>query len=202
MPQGLQGIGEGPGSRLRGRWLGFQASLCSCPEEVKGREAAGNGNVCPETELRLRHPRLPLSLIKHSLVFLHKMDSKPAPPNAPSLGWVNTWGCLQASACEAPLGKGSSHPSPSGSSAGGGGGGGPPGAGVACAGERDVLCHLWVSGGRCATHGSVFPWPPGETILPRGWGSSRALTHSHVPHQLGLGGGLGMPLGARQAGHE
>lgn len=92
--------------------LSFKASLRFCPEEVKGREAAGNVNVCPETELRLRHPRLPLSLIKHFLVFLHKMESKPAPPNAPSLGWLNTWGCLEASAFGALVGKDSSHPSP------------------------------------------------------------------------------------------
>lgn len=35
-----------------------------------------------------------LSLIKHFLVFLYKMESKSAPPNTPSLGWLSKWGCL------------------------------------------------------------------------------------------------------------
>lgn len=62
----------------------------------RGRETAGNVYICPETEPRLRHPRLPLSLIKHFLVFLYKVESKSTPPNTPSLGWLNKWGCLGA----------------------------------------------------------------------------------------------------------
>lgn len=74
--------------------LKLQGESVLLPRGSEGEGGRENVNVCPETEPCLRHPRLPLSLIKHFLVFLYKMESKPAPPNAPSLGWLNKWGCL------------------------------------------------------------------------------------------------------------
>lgn len=45
------------------------------------REGRRQECVCaPKTELHLRHPRLPPSLVKNVLVFLCKVESKPAIP--------------------------------------------------------------------------------------------------------------------------
>lgn len=92
--------------------LRSKESLCFCPEEVKGRETSGNVNICSETEPRLRHPRLPLSLIKHFLVFLYKMKSKPAPPSqCPISGLVEQMEVFGAPAFGAQIGEDRSHPS-------------------------------------------------------------------------------------------
>lgn len=79
---------------LRGRRLPPAARRgCASAGGSGGGEAAGNAYICPETEPRRRHPRLPLSLIKHFLVFLYKMESKSTPSNTPSLGWLNKCRC-------------------------------------------------------------------------------------------------------------
>lgn len=73
----------------------------------------GNVYVFPESEPRLRHPRLPLSLIKHFLVFLHKMESKTTPfPQRPVSGLIEHMGLFGASAFGAQIGEGRSYPSP------------------------------------------------------------------------------------------
>lgn len=68
-------------------------SLCFCPEEVKRSEAWGNVYICPE-KARSQTPTPSSSLIKHFLIFLYKMESKPILPNTPSLVLLEQCGCL------------------------------------------------------------------------------------------------------------
>ena len=80
---------------------------------MKGRASTGNVYVCPESEPRLRHPRLPLSLIKHFLVVLHKMESQTTPfPQRPVSRLVEHVGVFGASAFGGQIGEGRSHSSP------------------------------------------------------------------------------------------
>lgn len=57
--------------------------LLGCPRVCLGKRREGRRQECvcaPKTEPHLRHPRLPPSLVKNVLVFLYKVESKPATP--------------------------------------------------------------------------------------------------------------------------
>lgn len=123
---------------------------------MKGRAGAGECVHLPRIRAPLRHPRLPLSLIKHFLVFLHKRESKPTPrPQRPISGLVEHMGLFGASAFGGQIGEGRSHSSPFLPWVLG-----VPGADVACSEKGDVLVVSAFQVEDLFTNGNVLPWPP------------------------------------------
>lgn len=128
--------------------------------------------ICPETEPRLRHPRLPLSLIKHFLVFLYKVESnQPLPTPHLWVGWTNggVWGLrLERTDHTPPLA-------------------------LRFGGYwelmlpalREVSFHFSVSNGRYVATGSLLPWSLRRFLLREGgewpaWGSPDGLALSRM----------------------
>lgn len=88
LSESLPPLPELEGSRVSGRLetCNYWGALGS----VWSRGGKGGGRhvyVSPKTELHLRHPRLPPSLVKNVLVFLRKVESKPVIPTP------QPWGC-------------------------------------------------------------------------------------------------------------
>lgn len=74
--------------------LSSKESLCSCPEEVKGRETSGNVNICPETEPPSQTPT-PSSLSNQTFSGLFISDGiYTSPSQRPISGLVEQMGCL------------------------------------------------------------------------------------------------------------